>query len=144
MLFPQTDSLFVRCIMSCMGGERASTTRQRLAGKICTYCRTPLLVPPNGERVCDRCSGKRHRVYMYYMHRDGWFCQFLEEDLKTPLPRKVTLDDPSKIIEMAERGGAAMRLEDRQALDYGIANGRGSVWLNLTHEQYEKLKRTRR
>ena len=54
------------------------------------------------------------------------------------------LDDPAKIIEMAERGGAAMLLEDRQALDYGIAQGRGSVWLNLTHEQYRKLKMAKR
>ncbi len=73
----------------------------------------------------------------------GWFCQFLEEDLKTSLPRKVRLDDPAKIIEMAEKGGAAMRLEDRQALEYGIAQGRGSVWLSLTPEQYQKLKRGR-
>jgi hypothetical protein len=80
---------------------------------------------------------------MHFMLRDGWFCQFLEEDLKTPLPRKVRLDDPAKITEMAERGGAAMRLEDRQALDYGISMGRGSVWLNLTPDQYLKLKRAR-
>lgn len=77
------------------------------------------------------------------MRADGWFCQFLEEDLKTSLPRKVRLDDSAKIIEMAERGGAAMRLEDRQALEYGISTGRGSVWLNLTPEQYQKLKRVR-
>jgi hypothetical protein len=78
---------------------------------------------------------------MHFMLSDGWFCQFLEEDLKTSLPRKVRLESPEKIVEMAEKGGAAMRLEDRQALAYGIAQGRGSVWLNLTHEQYQKLKR---
>ena len=94
--------------------------------------------------MCDRCSGKKHRVYMHFMLTDGWLCQFLEEDLKTPLHRKVRLDDPAKVIEMAEKGGAAMRLEDRQALDYGISLGRGSVWLNLTPEQYQKLKRVRR
>ena len=81
---------------------------------------------------------------MHFMLADGWFCQFLEEDLRTPLPRKVRLDDSGKIIEMAEKGGAAMRLEDRQALDCGISIGRGSVWLNLTPEQYQKLKRVRR
>ena len=78
---------------------------------------------------------------MHYMLSDGWFCQFLDEDLKTPLPRKVRFDDAAKIIEMAEKGGAAMRLEDRQAIDYGIAQGRGSVWLSLTYEQYQKLKK---
>lgn len=44
---------------------------------------------------------------------------------------------------MAEKGGAAMRLEDRQAPDYGISMDRGSVWLNLTEEQYGELKRVR-
>ena len=80
---------------------------------------------------------------MHYILADGWFCQFLEEDLKTLLPRKVRLDDSAKIIEMAEKGGAAMRLEDRQALDYGISIGRGRVWLSLTPEQYQKLKKAR-
>jgi hypothetical protein len=44
------------------------------------------------------------------------------------------------VIEMAERGGASLRLEDRQALEYAIRTGRGSVWLNLNGEQYPKLK----
>jgi hypothetical protein len=34
-----------------------------------------------------------------------------------------------------------MKLEDKQAIEYGIENGRGSMWLNLTPEQYQKLKR---
>jgi hypothetical protein len=27
---------------------------------------------------------------MFFMRNKGWYCQFLEEDLKTPLPRKFT------------------------------------------------------
>ena len=27
----------------------------------------------------------RYRVYMYFQYRNGWHCQFLEADLKTPL-----------------------------------------------------------
>jgi hypothetical protein len=30
-------------------------------------------------------------LYMSFMFRNGWLCQFLEEDLKTSLPRKVIL-----------------------------------------------------
>lgn len=76
---------------------------------------------------------------MSFMHRDGWFCQFLEEDLKTPLPRKVTVAGPEKVREMAERGGCNLNLESRQALDHGIEIGRGGVWLELSDEQYQKL-----
>lgn len=78
------------------------------------------------------------------MLRDGWFCQYLEEDLKASLSLKLILDDPQKIKEMVQKGGASMILEDKQAIDHGTEVGRGSVWLNLTPEQYEKLKRPAR
>jgi hypothetical protein len=42
---------------------------------------------------------------MHFMLTRGWLCQFLEADLKTPLPRKVTVRDQNKLFEMAERGG---------------------------------------
>lgn len=77
---------------------------------------------------------------MSFMHREGWYCQFLEEDLKTPLPRKITIQNPLKLIEMGERGGYGLNLEGRQALDHAIENGRGGIWLELTEEQYRKLK----
>ena len=49
---------------------------------------------------------------MSYMLRNGWHCQFLEADLKTPLPRKLNFPSPEKIVETAERGGYVMNLED--------------------------------
>jgi hypothetical protein len=49
----------------------------------------------------------RRRIYMCFMLSKRWSCQFLEEDLKTPLPRKLTLEDPAKLFEVAERGGIA-------------------------------------
>jgi hypothetical protein len=77
---------------------------------------------------------------MFFMLRQGWHCQFLEEDLKTPLPRKVIVDDPAKLFEIAERGGYRPNLEGRQAMDHAIETGRGAIWLELTPEQYAKLK----
>ena len=78
---------------------------------------------------------------MYFMKRQGWYCQFLEADLKTPLPCKLNLDDPAKLIELAERGGGLPNLEADQMLRHGINMGRGGVWLSLTQEQYQKLKK---
>jgi hypothetical protein len=78
---------------------------------------------------------------MSFMHREGWYCQFLGEDLKTSLPRKLTIDDPAKLIEMVERGGGVPNLEAGQSLRYAIELGRGGVWLKLTEEQYLKLKK---
>ena len=79
---------------------------------------------------------------MYYMFREGWTCQFLEEDLKTPLPHRLRFQDPSKIRAIVEKVGNFANLQDRQALDYGLEIGRGGVWLQLTDEQYRRLTKT--
>jgi hypothetical protein len=126
-----------------MGSERSSTVRQIRSGQICALCRASLPTPHTmGEQLCVRCRGerKRHRVYMSFMFRNGWLCQFLEEDLKTSLPRKVILGSQEKVREMARRGGAAMSLDVLQALDHGIEIGRGGIWLELSDEQYQKLR----
>ena len=81
----------------------------------------------------------RHRVYMSFQCRYGWQCQFLEDDLKTPLPRKLHFASPDKVVELVERGGGLSNLESRQALDQAIEIGRGGVFLNLTEEQYANL-----
>jgi hypothetical protein len=81
-----------------------------------------------------------HRVYMSFFLRNGWQCQFLEEDLKTPLPRKLTFAGPGKLREMYDRFGAAQKTEDRQGFEYGITIGRGGVWLDLNEGQYQKLR----
>jgi hypothetical protein len=90
-----------------MGSERASTARQIRSGQICALCRAPLPHPySKAEQLCFKCRNerKRHHVYMSYMLREGWHCQFLEEDCKTSLPRKFTFATADKVREMAERG----------------------------------------
>lgn len=82
-----------------------------------------------------------HRVYMTFFLRQGWHVQFLEADVKTPLPRKLTFADPDKIRELARRGEAWGTLETRQMLEHAIENGRGGMYLKLTPEQYAKLTR---
>lgn len=82
-------------------------------------------------------------VYMYFFHSHGWYCQFLEPDLKTSLPRKFTFASPDKVRELAERGGGLKKTEDRQAFEYALTIGRGGVDLMLTEEQYAALKRPR-
>ena len=133
-----------------MGGERASTARQRQEGKICCECRIPLAIDPDreqGERLCPRCTEKRipkRKIFMSYALVKGiWHCQFLEADLKTSLPRKFSFASDEKLIELAKRGGALRDLADKQALERGMSTGRGSLNLHLTSEQYETLKRVR-
>jgi hypothetical protein len=80
------------------------------------------------------------RVYMSFMQRQGWHCQFLEEDLKTPLPKRLAFLSQDILLELARRGGAVLNLESEQAMRHGIEIGRGGVWLNLNEGQYRKLK----
>ena len=42
---------------------------------------------------------------MSFQCRDGWHCQFLDEDLKTPLPSKLHFASSDKVVELVERGG---------------------------------------
>ena len=78
---------------------------------------------------------------MYYMLRDGKYCQFLEADLKTALPRTFTFATPEKVVELAERGLGLKDLASKQALEHGIQTGRGGIHLHLTLDQYNKLNR---
>ena len=81
----------------------------------------------------------RHKIYLYFQLNRGWYCQLLLPDLKTTAARPMTFQDPAKIMEMAGRAGALKDLAAKQALDYAINMGRGSVWLYLSDEQYAKL-----
>ncbi len=46
--------------------------------------------------------------------------QFLEADLKTPLPRKLTFSGSEKIRELARRGEAWGTSEARQMIEHAI------------------------
>ena len=48
---------------------------------------------------------------MSVVRRDGLYCQFLERDLKTPLPGELNLKDSGKIYALAERGNYSMNFE---------------------------------
>jgi hypothetical protein len=40
---------------------------------------------------------------MTFFLRSGWYVQFTEPDLRTPLPRRFTFQNPEKIRELARR-----------------------------------------
>jgi hypothetical protein len=81
-----------------------------------------------------------HRIYMTFFLRNGWYVQFLEADLRTPLRRKCNFKDAEKIRELARRGEALGTQDAKDELEREIENGRGGVYLHLTPEQYRKLR----
>jgi hypothetical protein len=83
----------------------------------------------------------RHKVYMTFFDRQGWCVQFLESDLKTPVGRIRTLGSVEKVRELIDRTPTPMNLETRNMVEHAISKGRGGIYLQLTGEQYLKLKR---
>ena len=78
--------------------------------------------------ACITSPNDRHRVYLSFQDRHGWQCQFLEADLKTPLPKRLHFTWSGKIIELVQRGGGLLDQESRLMLEQGIATGRGGVF----------------
>lgn len=48
--------------------------------------------------------------FLRFSFRQGWFCQFLEEDGRTPLPRTMVLRVERKLFELVKRGGFTLVL----------------------------------
>jgi len=78
---------------------------------------------------------------MEFSFRQGWYCQFWEEDRKTSLPRKVLLADDRKLFELAKRGRFTLNLAGRQEIEEAVRKKRGGIWLELTPEQHAKLRK---
>jgi hypothetical protein len=78
-------------------------------------------------------------VFLSFKYVQGWFCEFLEEESRTPLPRTVLLRDEQKLFEMLKRGGFTLNISGRQEIEVAIRKKSGGVWLDLTREQYTNL-----
>jgi len=55
-------------------------------------------------------------------------------------PRKLHFASSDKVIELVQRGGGLKDQESRLMLNQALATGRGGLFLNLTAEQFSKLK----
>ena len=64
-------------------------------------------------------------------------------DLKTSLPRNLTFATIDMVREMVSRVGVLKDSADKQGFEHGIELGRAGVYLDLTAEQYAKLKKAR-
>lgn len=132
-----------------MGGERAATVRQRLAGKICAICKLGLQPDPTGrrgERLCSKCSSQRtYRVYFSFFVRGNgaskgeWVIQFSPPSLDRALGRIRVVRSEQTIRDIIARTPTSLTLADRQALDHALACGRGGIFLHITSDQYAKL-----
>ena len=122
-----------------MSKERASITRMRNRGQICSICLIPLVPPhPYRERRCAKCDHP-HRVFLHASHNGFWRVHFLEEDLRTSVGRMFSYTDLDDVRKLLMRGNITK--ENREEFERGIsAWSIGGCYLTLTPEQYRKLK----
>jgi len=80
------------------------------------------------------------RVYIHCHHYgDHWAVQYLQEDLKTPVGRMYRYSRIDQVREILKRADCA--LDQWGKFEEGIRCwGIGACFLNLTGEQYAKLK----
>jgi hypothetical protein len=80
---------------------------------------------------------------MSFVEKNGcWFVVFWNKDrMRTPLPRKARFTTDESLIEFARRAGGCRTLEEKNILAMMIQRKSGEVALELTDEQYNKLRR---
>ena len=57
-----------------------------------------------GERACDKCQPRPHRVLMNFAYRDGWTVHFVANDCRTPISRYYKLPDLEALHRLATTG----------------------------------------
>jgi hypothetical protein len=71
-----------------------------------------------------------------------WAVIFFDSDRRlTALPRRARFNSDDALIEFTRRAAGTKTLEDKNILDMMIQKKSGEITLELTDEQYEKLRR---
>ena len=85
---------------------------------------------------------RRHKVLMSFRYWNAWDVIFFNTDrMRTALPREARFTTDEALIEFTRRAGGPKTLEDRNILDMMIRKKSGEITLELTDEQYDKLRR---
>jgi hypothetical protein len=78
------------------------------------------------------------RLLMNFQNSRGWTCHFIEADCKTPVSGFIDFTS----LESLRTFLLSCNPEDVAHFDLCIsAWGKGSAWVNVTEEQYDKLRR---
>jgi len=81
------------------------------------------------------------RCVLLRFERKGhrWFCDFYESSGVARIRETLIYRSSETVVSLAMRGGAIMNCENRVRLYREIKIGHGSILLNLTSEQYNRL-----
>ena len=85
-----------------------------------------------------------HRIYLQATHSphhygEHWTVQYLEDDLKTPIGRMYRYSHINQVRQILHRADCAP--DQLAKFEEGLrCRGVGTCSLEITHEQYKKLK----
>ena len=85
---------------------------------------------------------RKYKVLMSFGEKNGcWFVVFWNKDrMRTPLSRKARFNADETMVEFIRRAGGCKTLEDRNILEMMMKRKSGEIALELTDEQYAKLR----
>ena len=82
------------------------------------------------------------RVFMSFHFKGGWHVVFFDGDRRrAQLPRRAFFNSDEALIEFTSRAGGPKTLEDRNIFDMQMKRNFGEITLELTQDQYQKLRR---
>jgi hypothetical protein len=85
---------------------------------------------------------RTHCVLMSFTLRKGWHICFFEcGHNRRQLPRLAFFNSDEAMVEFARRAGWPKTLEDRNIFAMIVERGFGEIPLELTGDQYDKLRR---
>jgi hypothetical protein len=80
---------------------------------------------------------------MSFRYWNAWDVIFFNtECMRTALPRRARFTTGEALIEFTRRAGGPKTLEDRNILTLMIQKKSGEITLELTDEQYDRLKQS--
>jgi hypothetical protein len=109
---------------------------------LCPYCGCIYPV----EVVCvmqlSAPQPRRHKILMSFRYWSAWDVIFFDTDrMRTALPRKARFATDEAMIEFTRRAGGTKTLEEPNILAMMMQKKSGEITLELTGEQYDKLRR---
>lgn len=93
-----------------------------------------------GERYCDRCGRSKEVWIRFKYEHTFWEVEFLDPKNWMTVGRKRRFNHADTIRDLVSRTPTRMNLAARQAFDFALQSGQGQVKIELTGEQYAKLK----
>ena len=69
----------------------------------------------SGERHCEKCQPRPHRVLLTFQQHNVWDLSFLKPDCRMVVGRHFDVPSDTELFELAERGGADVS-EIRQSI----------------------------